>query len=189
MKNKTKTRSLLLVSLPLSPFLSYWPLPEIEMAKENEEWECEEETIIHRGLVPPYRNTLVRRFVSIVYLDDRKRKSGTQGVGAGRKGLGRLRVKVASRVQPHRRRNIRHCDRADRTFRSALYRPSALFFLTYPSCSRVAIFPPELRRITHSCSLTVHLLCLRRVLRIHPRLCNASSVKKHRVASRFYLNV
>lgn len=30
---------------------------EIEKAKEDEEWECEEENIIHRGLLPPYRNT------------------------------------------------------------------------------------------------------------------------------------
>jgi len=62
-------------------------------------------------------------------------------------GVGRLRVKVASRVQPHRRRNIRHCDRVEdyagnclrpRTFLSVLShlsrRPVAtsLFFLKFP---------------------------------------------------------
>lgn len=91
--------------------------------------------------VPKYPGPYVRVYS---LLGRQKAKEwAAQGGRRGAERVGRLRVKVASRVQPHRRRDIRHCDRADGAFRSALYRPSALFFLTYPSCCRVTIFPPS----------------------------------------------
>lgn len=93
---------------------------------------------------------------------------------------------MASRVEPHQQRNIRHRTER-RTARSFLARKtasarvsSALSFLTYGPVA--SLFFPEFRGITFSClsifrsslylsiSLTAHLLCFRRAQRIHPQL-------------------
>jgi len=143
--------------------------------KEDEEWKCDEENTIHRGLLPPYRNTPVCAYSSLG--GDWKRRTRE-----GRREVGWLRVKVASRVQPHQRRNIRHCRGPLRRAGNCL--PLRPFSPTVP-WSHPLFFPSESRGILYALILSLplsSLFCLRQMRQTHSQICN-----KSRALTRFSL--